>query len=105
MFYARHGDVGLHTQNELPKEVKKLKTKDLWYGETGHTHRFTTESDVTIYEGEGPLTGTRFFVVGEKGATITHEEHKPIQFVPGVYKTIIERERDPFTAAIRQVID
>jgi len=39
------------------------------------------------------------------GATLVHEEHKPVTFVPGVYKIVIERERDPFSESIKYVHD
>jgi len=105
-FLGHHGDVGLWVINELPESVKLMKTKTLWEGETGHLHRFREGSDVKIYEGLDSLLGLRFFVVGEGGAVIGHEEHKTAEFAPGtVIKTKIERTLNPFTAEIQRVLD
>lgn len=58
--------------------MKRQKSKDrcLAYGEvTGHAHRV----DADVYLGEN---GTREF---DGAATITHEEHKPIEVPAGKY--------------------
>ncbi len=105
-FTGHVGDIGLWQINELPKGVKPMDTKILWHGETGHLHRFTDESDVKIYEGLGELLGFRYFAVGPQGATITHEEHKEVDFQPGtIIKTRIERTLNPFTDEIQKVQD
>ncbi|MCR4330154.1 MAG: hypothetical protein NUV65_06455, partial [Candidatus Roizmanbacteria bacterium] len=104
-FIGHHGDIGLWQSDSLPKDVKLIKNHDniLHRGEGIHAHTFDMSSDVEIYEDKD---GNRWFVVGENGATITHEEHKIEVFNPNtIIKTIIERKRNPYTGMIDQVVD
>jgi hypothetical protein len=85
--YFQQGDVLLFAVAELP-QGKKLKTKVVRQGETHHSHVAT--GDATIIDHEGTL----FLSVGEKGATITHEEHKAITLPEGKYRIGYVQEFD-----------
>jgi|LakMenEpi03Aug12_release.lakeMendotaPanAssembly.Ray.scaffolds.fasta_scaffold02962_17 hypothetical protein len=99
--YARHGDLVIKTA-KVSVVGKKQKQIVLREGEfTGHAHRLTASDGASVIFADDKDT---FEVVGGN-ALLTHEEHQPITFVPGVYTIIMERERDPFTESIRTVVD
>lgn len=64
---------------------------------TGHAHQMHRAS---VFEEDGVICFT-----AEAGATITHEEHKPIQFAADDYKTGIKKEYDHFAEKARNVRD
>ena len=101
----RHGDVDIVIVAGVPKGAEMIydgKKFTLAEGEaTGHHHTVTTEERVEIWE----FGGQRFMVVGDTGATMTHQEHKEQHIAPGVYRVDIETERDPFLQSIRKVRD
>lgn len=86
--YAQQGDVLFFVVTEKP-QGEKLKTKVVREGETtGHAHVAT--GDATIIDHEGTL----FLAVGERGTTITHEEHKAIVLPKGNYRIGYVQEYD-----------
>ena len=101
-FLGHHGDVGIWQVDALPADAKEIKSLVLHKGEGTNEHRFTPGSDVAIYE---TPAGLRFFTVGENSASLVHEEHKVQIFTPAIYRTIIERKRNPYTQAIEKVLD
>ena len=93
----RHGDV-IIVEAEDTKDTTNLterKEKVLAYGEvTGHAHRIKQENgDVAIFEEKN---GQLFFQVKSDKATITHEEHKPLELDKGNYHVYIQKEYDEF---------
>lgn len=85
----RQGDVLL-----LPTETiegTRLPHLTLAEGEvTGHRHRITI-GQAELYE----QNGTRFLKVASETATLTHEEHHPIQIPQGNWAIKIQREYEP----------
>mgnify|MGYP003148847609 CR=1 FL=1 len=85
------------------------------YGEaTGHNHRFQFDSKtmvnypVTGYVsdmGRRGETNALQYVEVEKTATLTHQEHNPIQVPPGKYRVKIVREFDHIGQQTRNVVD
>lgn len=104
---VRHGDVLLIPVKSLPKNFKKQKDTVVAYGEaTGHNHAIMPTKEefaekITVYLNDL----AEKYVVVETDAIIKHQEHKTLKVDKGVYKVVIERERDPFTQHINQVID
>lgn len=90
----RQGDVLITPVDELPKSAKIRKRTPgegiiLASGEaTGHHHR-VKESTARLF---ATSDGRRFLRVARKGAVLTHEEHDPISFDPGLYEVKRQRE-------------
>lgn len=96
----RQGDV-LIVEHRIPSG-KRRKQKDgiLAHGEvTGHAHRISDLAEGELYEMDGGM----FLSVSEKGISILHEEHAPIELPPGEYRVIRQREYSP--EEIRNVAD
>lgn len=105
---ARHGDLNFRRLEKLPKRLKKKQGENsfvLALGEhTGHSHVITKDREETsleVFEKDGKT----YLSISYGSATITHEEHKPITFSPGIYEMGFEREYDYFMEEIKQVID
>ncbi len=88
----RQGDVIL-----LPVEPgiatgnKRLSHLTLAEGEvTGHKHRIS-DGQAELYKKEGTL----YLKVLSETATLTHEEHKPLQIPYGNWMVRIQREYEP----------
>src|SRR3990167_6850174 len=101
----RHGDVMLYEVEKMPAgAVKKVSSFILALGETtGHKHVLTAEPQ-TLIEILEASNGRRYLKVNGQ-AELTHEEHKTITVLPGIYEQRQEREYDNFQHAVRQVID
>jgi hypothetical protein len=110
---ALHGDVIIEKIDDLPEGFESLpKSEDgcLAYGEvTGHSHKLfrMTDPDLPTSVGfdlrHGP-DGIKFLVVKEP-VEVRHQEHDPRIIPPGIYRTGIQREYDPFTKRARAVAD
>ena len=87
---VRQGDLLIVKVKELPEACIKCGHRILAEGEaTGHLHELDSGE---LYEKEGIL----FFSVHEdQKTTLTHPEHGPLIFHPGVYKVIRQREYEP----------
>jgi len=71
---------------------------------TGHHHRIRDRSAREYREVGRPRR--RYVRVGPRGATITHEEHDPIQVPQGTYEIVQQREFAPEEADLtRRVYD
>lgn len=96
----RQGDL-LFKKAELPKNVVKKLNKTVAKGEhTNHSHRFSENSSVALYESSDQL-----FIQVDQEADLVHEEHGKIKFEPGVYTVVNEREFDYFLNEVRRVQD
>lgn len=96
----RHGDVMIAKVEKLPEGAKPKHGNVLVRGEvTGHSHRIQDVGSAELYEADGQL----FLHVGEAGARLVHEEHKPIALPAGYYRIWQQREYTP--EAIRRVRD
>lgn len=93
----RQGDILL-----LPADAKRInlganprRTDIVARGEaTGHAHRIV---------GDGWVANDTVVVVGPRGATLTHDEHAPIELREGVYA--IRRQREFEDNGWREVYD
>ena len=91
----RQGDVILSPVDSATdmtiQEGEKLSHLTLAEGEvTGHSHR--------ISQGEAELRdrdGTLYLSITSDSATLTHEEHKPIQVPQGNWIVRIQRQYEP----------
>ncbi len=96
----RHGDVGIFEGATIPPGAEKLKTKVIAEGEvTGHAHRIGAGA-ADIYEKDGVM----YLRVHSETATITHEEHGPLEIPKGDHQVRIQEEYD-FSEGFRKVMD
>ena len=84
----RQGDILLVEVVEIPKNIKKRDTRVIVEGEmTGHAHR--------MINGEVFDSLASVFVVASNDARLVHDEHGPINILPGTYQVIRQREYEP----------
>jgi hypothetical protein len=88
----RHGDVFMTEIDSLPEGLVEAKHNRVAEGEvTGHSHRLV--GDAKLFTRGTGASMEMFFSVGEKGASIIHQEHKTITFTPNtVHSVRIQRE-------------
>ncbi|HOG23719.1 MAG: hypothetical protein BWY44_01453 [Candidatus Omnitrophica bacterium ADurb.Bin292] len=87
---VRQGDLLIVRVEELPENSVLQNHRVLAEGEaTGHMHELDSGE---LYEKSGTLY---FRVPEDQKTTLTHQEHGPITFEPGVYKVIRQREYEP----------
>lgn len=105
--YGFHGDVVLFCESELPidfDKMPKVKDSSLAYGEaTGHIHQLFGEPENFDLR-ECPKTKVKHLKV-VKPIMLKHQEHRPIEINPGVYRIGIQKEYDPIEKKIREVAD
>lgn len=116
--YNQQGDVLLYFQDKLPEGLKPIKGKTVAYGEmSGHNHTFYDDEtcvaekfdhttgagskNVNLYE---DLNKTIFAEILAP-VFLRHQEHKPIEFKPGIYRIGIVREFDHAEKVARKVVD
>lgn len=59
---------------------------------TGHHHRIRTRGAKMYTLGRRTTRSAMFVHVPKTGATLTHEEHSPLQIPPGTYRVVHQRE-------------
>lgn len=97
--YYQQGDVMIVKIKKI--EGKKLNHLVLAEGEkTGHSHTIT-KGEAELYEKEGTL----FLKVLSESATLTHQEHPPIEIELGEYKIGIVKEYDHWDEEAKEVKD
>lgn len=102
----RHGDVSLHEIDELPTGLKKMDIdKDngfiLAFGEvTFHHHKIVGDRLEIFQDSEG-----RHYLKVGSPSELTHQEHKTITILPGIYKQHQEQEFDYWSLSVQRVID
>jgi hypothetical protein len=99
------------------KDLTNLRSKTgvIKEGEaTGHHHRLAKLDTADVYRRQPnglqfsypDQDADAFVVVKDRGATILHEEHKPVQLEPNTtYKVQVAREYDYLNDVSRQVMD
>ncbi len=103
---ARPGDLNFRRIKKLPKGLKKKENNILALGEhTGHKHVITIDRPQTNMELFEGANGKIYLSIDGGTATATHEEHKPITFLPGIYEMGFEREYDYLMEEVKQVLD
>lgn len=97
--FIQQGDVLIKKVSSV--KGKKLNHLTLAKGEaTGHHHTIT-EGDATLYEQNGVL----YLHVESEKATLTHQEHKPVEIPQGDYVIEQVKEYDHFLEESRRVQD
>ncbi len=86
----RQGDLLIVRVTEIPAMASKKQNRVLAEGEvTGHLHELDSGE---VYE----VNGTLYFKVEPEAKTLlNHPEHKTIDFEPGIYKVVRQREYEP----------
>jgi hypothetical protein len=85
----RQGDVIIIPTKELKGE--QLKHLTLAEGEvTGHSHQIS-DGVAALFKFDDEM----YLKVTSERATLSHEEHGPIELLQGDYKVIIQREYSP----------
>ena len=85
----RQGDLLIVKVSKIPTDAIKQNNRVLAEGEaTGHMHALDSG---TVYEKNGVL----YFRVSDGITKLNHPEHKTIEFEPGEYKVIRQREYEP----------
>jgi len=113
--FYRHGDVVLFRVNSIEEigndNVNKLVPTGrqiVQEGElTGHAHRLSANgsAQTEIFANMEKPGEEYIAVIGQDGASLTHEEHDRLDLEEGLYKKVIQREYDPTTKMTRQVYD
>ena len=106
--HIQQGDVLVSLVSELPAGCRRIKrdARGVVLAEGEHTGHFHGSQDGGLALMEAP-DGRKFLVnEGEKEATVTHQEHKPIVIPAGsVAELGIVREYDWFSRMVRPVMD
>ena len=92
----RQGDIFISQVKDVPEHVRRspLPHGVLAHGEiTGHSHRFETLDNATVYVGDAP--GELFAEVSNDNARIVHDEHDVVELKPGCYRIWRQREYTP----------
>ncbi len=104
--FATHGDVVIERIEKLPdgfSGYEKQKDGVLAHGEmTGHCHML--EGGVAEVRVDPGNTVNRFIEIAET-VVLKHQEHREITLPPGVYRSFLQQEYDPYTKKLRQVQD
>jgi len=105
MRWYQQGDVLIQPTKGIPSEAIPEPETILAQGEaTGHAHRALGKG-LMVYRHVTAEGDTARFLAAPKGATIIHEEHKPVSVPPGTYLIRIVKEYDHFAEEARPVID
>lgn len=97
--FYQQGDVCVKKVKEI--KGKKLNHLTLAKGEKTSHHHTITEGEAELYEELGVL----FLRVLSGNATLTHQEHLPIELPQGDYQIGIVQEYDHFAEEARRVAD
>ena len=100
--YWQQGDVTGIKLCKMPPGEQKIIAKSkcvVAHGESGHSH--VIEDD----EAELIQIGDKMLLSLKNNATLTHEEHKPIDLTPGIWEIGRVNEFDYFAQMVRKVQD
>jgi hypothetical protein len=94
--FWRQGDIYFVQLDQNPgiEDATPLKAGIIARGETtGHMHRVSPSS---LADGAvlATLAGSMFLRTPERGATIVHDEHGPLDLPGGTYAVLVQREFD-----------
>jgi len=82
----------------IPKDATEKKDGIILHSDTtGHSHKV---KNAQLFMKDG-----KPFIVAEKEAVLTHEEHKDLKLPPGNYEMKIVKEYDHLLEESRNVID
>lgn len=116
--YNQQGDVILMKIDGLPEGLNKLKGATVAFGEvTGHNHTFYDDTTVVAekfdHRTDKGSKAVNLYEDSNKSifaeiiapVFLRHQEHKPIEFKPGIYRIGIVREYDHVEKLTRKVVD
>jgi hypothetical protein len=101
----QQGDVIGRMVGAVPENAKAVKPVRgrliVAEGEaTGHAHAIQADSGAALVEADGKL-----YLSVEQDTPMTHEEHNPVTWAPGIWEIGKVREKDWFEDAVRPVFD
>ena len=95
-------------ESELPKDWDEMEVcvdRCVAYGEaTGHLHQIQGELGVDFELKRCPKTKVEYAKINNV-CFLKHQEHRPVELVPGVYRFGRQLEYDPFEKRMREVAD
>lgn len=95
------GDVTFIPVEEI-KKGSRITDGIIARGEvTGHFHALADLNQAELYQCEDGM----YLSVGERGVSITHQEHGKVRLDPGNYKINIDKQFDYSSQALRNVVD
>lgn len=95
-WHARQGDVLIIATDKIPSNQVVTKKPTLAYGEvTGHHHTFCGEVHTYAETIEALAEYMRVVESPTSPATLTHQEHGPIEVPPGKYRAVLQTEYTP----------
>lgn len=105
MKIIRQGDCMFLPVAEAPSERKPRESGVILEGEvTNHFHRIADLESAEVFD--SGWRGDVFVQVGERGVSVVHEEHHPVNLEPNTtYKVHRAREYDYLAEATRNVAD
>jgi hypothetical protein len=90
---------------DLDYDLEEIKSNIVAYGEaTGHKHEFVS-GQVSLFKTRYYLNNNTIIKIDSDYATLSHEQHLPVQIPHGIYKIVKERSYDPFAKKAEVVID
>ena len=100
----RHGDVELYPIKTLPRGLREIKVNGSYVlalgSTTGHQHVLNSKG-LKVYQGKVD----KIFLKLKETGFATHEEHKKLSVLAGIYEVGHEQEFDWFSKTKRQVVD
>lgn len=102
--FYRTGDLNFHAVEKIEGEkVQTVTSIVLQEGETtGHKHVLTIQdpNDMVVYK----LPTGEWMIDLRAEGKLTHEDHKIIVILPGIYKQTRERELDHFRESCERLV-
>lgn len=118
MEYNQQGDALIFKIEHLPEDLIPIKGATIAFGEvTGHNHTFYDSIDCVAekfdHRTDKGSKNVQLFEDNNKSlfaqiiapVFLKHQEHKPIEFKPGIYRIGIVREYDHVEKLSRKVVD
>lgn len=103
-FVFFHGDLDFFKVDALPKTAKLLQETRQHIPQhsdsTGHSHIVASDKSFKVYEDKGIV-----FYEFPHPASISHQEHLTEDFEPGIYLLEHEKEEDPRSGLVMEVVD
>ena len=97
----RQGDIFIESVSQIPKSATPHTSRIVAYGEvTGHKHQVVEDYVDMFIDSDGHIWAS-----SSKPWSLTHDEHDPIEFAPGIYCLSRQREYDPVKEEHRIVAD
>ena len=109
--FIRQGDIDFIEVLSIPnKEMNRLTMKDdniVAYGEaTNHHHRLVSGQVQVLRDVNSTgMAIADYVVVNSETATLSHQEHLPLEIPQGTWRIHQEEDYNPFTQEMKKVVD